>query len=280
MARDYRMALYEKAMPSELSWEERLAAARDAGYDSIEMSIDESDERLSRLNWNDKKIWELYELERKVGLPIESICFSCQRKYPLGSLKWEKEAKETLEKGILFAKKLGIRVIQTQGYDVYYEEEPSEETRKRFFENVKKGTMFAASHGVSLAFETMENDFMNTVEKAMKVVNYVNSPYLGVYPDIGNVTNSGVNVLKDLEIGKGHIFAAHLKETVPGKFREIPYGTGHVDFPADIAKLYEMGVRRYGAEFWYTGETDWFDICKNNRAFLDNQFDKAFELLK
>jgi len=28
----------------------------------------------------------------------------------------------------------------------------------------------------------------------------------------------------------GHIAAMHLKETLPGKFREIPYGTGHVDF--------------------------------------------------
>ena len=32
-----------------------------------------------------------------VGLPIETICFSAQRKYPLGSKKWEREAKELLE---------------------------------------------------------------------------------------------------------------------------------------------------------------------------------------
>ena len=43
--------------------------------------------------------------------------------------------------------------------------------------------------GVILAFETMETEFMNTVEKAMKYVNLVNSPYLQVYPDCGDVIN-------------------------------------------------------------------------------------------
>ena len=31
----YRIGLYEKAMPSELTWEERLESAKDAGYDYI-----------------------------------------------------------------------------------------------------------------------------------------------------------------------------------------------------------------------------------------------------
>ena len=38
-----------------------------------------------------------------------------------------------------------------------------------------------------LAFETMETPFINTVEKAVYWVNKVNSPYLAVYPDLGNM---------------------------------------------------------------------------------------------
>ena len=130
-----------------------------------------------------------------------------------------------------------------------------------------------------LAMETMENDFMNTVEKAMYSVNRVNSPYLQVYPDIGNISNATGDVAGDLLTGKGHIAAAHLKETVPGKFREIPYGTGQVDFPAAIARLYELGIRRYVSECWYCGEENWKEIIKGNRRFLDEQFRKAQELL-
>ena len=40
----YTIGLYEKAMPKELSWKEKLMAAKEAGYDFVEISIDETDE--------------------------------------------------------------------------------------------------------------------------------------------------------------------------------------------------------------------------------------------
>ena len=40
------VGLYEKALPASMCWEERLTAAGQAGYDFVEISIDESDERL------------------------------------------------------------------------------------------------------------------------------------------------------------------------------------------------------------------------------------------
>ena len=276
----YRIGVYEKATPAELSWEERLLVSKEAGFDFVEMSIDETDMRRERLDWSDDQITDLLALTRKTGMPIESICFSAQRKYPLGSKKWEKEAKELLQKGVLFAKKMGIRIIQTQGYDVYYEESSSPESVERYYRNLEEGTMFAAAHGVILANETMENDFMNTIKKAMTCCERIDSPYIQVYPDLGNIHNGTKDVIADIKSGKGHIVAAHLKETVPGKFREIPYGTGQVDFPSGIAQFYRQGVRRYVAEFWYTGEKNWKEILADNRRFLDQQFDAASNLLQ
>ena len=71
---------------------------------------------------------------------------------------------------------MGIRFIMLQGYDCYYEEISNETTRLRFNKNLREAVSFAASHGVMLAVETMENDFMNTVEKVMRSIHYVNSP--------------------------------------------------------------------------------------------------------
>ena len=85
----------------------------------------------------------------------------------------------------------------------------------------------------------------------------VNSPYLGVYPDIGNLTNGAKDVIADLRTGEGYICAAHLKETVPGVFRNRMFGDGKVDFAADIGELRRQGVGMYTAEFWYTGESDY-----------------------
>lgn len=142
-----------------------------------------------------------------------------------------------------------------------YYEESTPETVRLFGENLKKAERMAARAGIVLGFETMETEFMNTVEKAMNYVNLVNSPYLGVYPDVGNITNAavsyGTDVLADIRSGIGHLDAVHLKETVPGVFREVPFGTGHVDFPAVIKELWNAGVRRYVTEFWYIGNPEW-----------------------
>ena len=112
-----------------------------------------------------------------------------------------------------------------------------------------------------MGFETMETEFMNTVEKAMQYVKKVDLAYLNVYPDLGNITNAaatyGKDVLDDLETGKGRLVAIHLKEALPGKFREIPFGSGYVDFESGIKKAWELGVRRYVTEFWYTGSPNW-----------------------
>src|SRR5699024_3129338 len=152
---------------------------------------------------------------------------------------------------IELADDLGVRTIQLAGYDVYYEQ-GSAETKKRFTENILRSSELAARHGVVLGFETMETPFMNTVEKAMEYVALADSSYLTVYPDLGNLTNAaktyGTSVEDDIRKGKGHLCAMHIKETVPGVFREVPLGTGHVDFPMGIEKTWQCGGRRFVAK--------------------------------
>lgn len=108
---------------------------------------------------------------------------------------------EILKGAIELASELGIRTIQLAGYDVYYETGDGD-TRRWFEENLRAAVDRSAAMGVVLGFETMETAFMNTVGKAMEHVNRINSPYLGVYPDLGNITNAaldaGTSVQEDL----------------------------------------------------------------------------------
>lgn len=276
--RSYVLGVYEKAMPGTLSWKEKMLAAADAGYDFIEISIDETDEKLARLDWTKEERRELLLLMSSTGMPIRSMCLSGHRKFPLGHPDplMRERSMEIMEKAIELSDDLGIRIIQLAGYDVYYEK-GSEETRAFFLENLKRSTELAARKGILLGFETMETPFMNTTEKAMFYVNEVNSPYLGVYPDLGNITNAAVldlsgepdpetpppadavreRVAADLETGRGHLQAMHLKETVPDVFREVPFGTGHVQFEAGIRKAWGLGVRRFVTELWFTGNPAW-----------------------
>lgn len=274
----YTIGLYEKAMPGSMTWEEKLECAKECGYDFVEISIDETDDKLSRLEWSSDERLKLITAMQKTGIPLRSMCLSGHRKYPFGSSDPEirKRSMDIMEKAIQLADDLGIRIIQLAGYDVYYEPSTAQ-SEQLFTENLKKAALMAASKGIVLGFETMETEFMNTTGKAMKYVNIVDNPYLGIYPDSGNLTNAAVSyhtdVLEDLEQGRNHIFAMHLKETVPGKFREIPFLTGHVDFKSIIAKAWDLGVRRYVTEMWDIGSSRWKDdikfACSNMSGILD-----------
>lgn len=258
----YTLGLYEKAMPDSLTWKQKLETVKNAGYDFLEISIDETEEKLARLDWTQKECRELINLMYEVGLPIRTMCLSGHRKYPIGSSNSAICARgmEIMKKAIQLADNLGIRTIQLAGYDVYYEES-TQGTVARFEKNLEKCVHMAAASGIILGFETMETEFMNTVGKAMVYVKKMGSPYLGVYPDMGNITNAavmyGTDVCKDIRSGFGHLFAVHLKETIPGIFREVPFGSGHVNFEKVISETWNAGVRRYVVEMWANGNVEW-----------------------
>ncbi len=252
-----KFGLYEKAMPNGFTLKRKLDTAAEAGFDQLELSVDETDEKLARLGWGLSERKDFVAAQADSHMPVRTMCLSAQRKYPLGSHDKETRKRSTsiLTGAVDLAYDTGIRIIQLAGYDVYYEQ-GDEDTRAYFEENLERCVRYAASSGVILAFETMETDFMNTTEKAMRYVERINSPYLQIYPDIGNVTNGAEDPAADLAAGKGRLAAAHLKETLPGVFRDLRYGEGRVDFPALVPLLYRLGVRIFTCEFWYREGTD------------------------
>ncbi len=277
MIKSFTLGLYEKSMPDTLSLGQKLIKAKNVGYDFIEMSIDESDYRLNRLDYSYKEIETLRKEIEETSLPIGSICLSAHRKYPLGSL--EKSTRDQslniMKKALELASYLGIPIIQLAGYDVYYEES-NEKTKTLFIENLSICADLAAKHGILLGFETMETPFMNSVTKALFYVSLINSPYLQVYPDLGNIVNAydGDNqkAVEDLINGKGHLIATHIKESLPSKYREIPYGTGHVDFPLLLNTCWDLGVRRFVTEFWHTSSKDWEKQLTDSYQYVNEKF--------
>ena len=272
--RAYTLGLYEKAMP-EVSWPEKLCIAREAGYDFVEISIDATEEKIARTKWSRAQRRELLETTFEQELPIRTLNASALTKFALGDPDPEVRNRgfEIASDCIGLAEDLGVRILMIPGYDVYYKPH-SEQTEELFLGNIRRLTERAAAAGVQLGFETMENDFMNTVEKGLYYVNLINSNWLKLYPDIGNTTNAclryGMDPIADLRRGGPQLTALHLKETKPGIYRETPYGTGHVNFEAALRAAWDIGVRRYVTEFWYKpdGETPDY-VCKRFRSLID-----------
>ena len=234
------MGIYEKALPKKASWSTKIDTAKEAGYDFIEISVDESDERLSRLDWKKEEIKDMKNLLIDKDFRIPSMTFSGQKRYPMGSMdsSIREKSMDLMKKAVDLSDKLGIRVIQVTGYDVYYEER-SDKTREMFIQNLKKACEWASKACITLAIENMENTFLNSVSKYMEIADEVDSPWLKLYPDLGNLTAwTHEKVYEELEKGikEQQIIAVHLKEarkvtdTFGGVFRELEFGTGDVDF--------------------------------------------------
>lgn len=245
---DNPIGIYEKALPANLNWPERFAAARAAGYDFLELSVDETPGRMARLDWSLAERLDFFRASREAGVPVPTMCLSGHRKIPFGSADpaIRAQAAEFMEKAIRFACDTGIRVIQLAGYDVYYEP-TTRESRERYYEGMEAALRVAARHQVTLALEIMDTPFQNSITRYLKLKERLPSPWFMVYPDLGNLTAWGNDVDAELRAGIGDIVGIHVKETkpvgpnFPGAFRDVPFGEGSVDFVGCFRTLHELG---------------------------------------
>jgi len=245
---DIKLGIYEKALPRGLSWGQRLAMAETLGFHFVEISVDETDERLARLDWNLEERRAFHRTVLQSPLTVPSMCLSGHRRFPFGSRDPEirKQARVIMEKAIRLAVDTGIRTIQLAGYDVYYEES-DHSTRNWYIEGMQQSLEMAAREQVMLAVEIMDHPFMNSILRYANMKKILNSPWFTVYPDIGNLSAWGNDVAQELTLGINEIVAIHLKDTLAvtnthtGTFKEVPFGTGCVDFPGTFAALKSLG---------------------------------------
>ncbi len=256
--RKHPLGVYEKALPPNLNWTERLALAKSSGFDFVEISIDESDQRLARLDWTKAERRELVSRILDSGVRVPSMCLSGHRRFPFGShdSAIRERARAIMLGAIRLAQDIGIRTIQLAGYDVYYEPQ-DEGTIARFTEGMHWSVEQAAAAQVMLAVEIMDTPFINSITRWKAWDAEIGSPWFTVYPDVGNLSAWGNDIPAELKLGIDRIAAIHLKDTLPvtpsspGQFRDVPFGEGCVDFAGVFRLLQALNYRgTFLLEMW------------------------------
>ncbi len=280
------LGLYEKAFPDSSDLFEKLRATEELGFDFLEISIDESDHRLSRLYWTMEQKYELINAVIQSGVSINTMCLSAHRRFPFGSkdMTIRKKAREIVRNAIEFAAVVGIRVIQLAGYDVYYEES-TDQTKADFLDGLRFACDLAEKHQVMLAIETMDTEFLCSVTRIMEYVKKINSRWLGVYPDIGNLSAWHMDLLNEFKAGDGSIVCMHVKDTLPvtkdfpGKFRSVSFGEGCVDFVDAFLSLEDINYcGPLMIEMWSEeGKDEKYSIA-NAKAFVSEKTSMASKL--
>jgi predicted hexulose-6-phosphate isomerase len=273
------IGIYEKALPDNISWSEKLAMASHAGYDYVELSIDESDERLSRLDWSSSRKKDFWKTLQNSDIPVLDASLSAHRRFPLGSSNEviRQRGRDIFHKAIDFCGDFGIRYLQLVGYYVYYEPEDGSSC-DRFEEGIYLGLKHAEKAGVMLAIENVDNNHVDSITKVMRLVNKFNSPWLQTYPDIGNLTEKGLNISSELKKAKGHIVAVHVKDVIKGEVRRIPFGKGVVDFHEAFSILFKIGFEGpFLIEMWNDDSPESYNIIQNSLLFIKNEISRVNE---
>ncbi len=263
------VGLYEKALPKELTWKERLSLTRKTGFDFLEISIDDTDERIARLGWTKEKKNKIKSLVETTGVKIQSLSLSAHRRFPLGSesAATRTRALDIFKRSVDLAVDLGIRTILVGGAE-NYNQEIDQFSKDKFLENLGAGLEWASGAGVMLALENWDIQ-IDTLSKIMKYVRYFNSPWFQVYADLGNLIFAGVDVVSQLDEVRGHIAALHIKDTVPGQLRYVTPGEGDVPFVDAFEKLAEIGFQApVVLELWTEEYPDAVEIVEEAGKYI------------
>ncbi len=277
LAGDVLVGLYEKALPTEWPWEQRLETAARAGYRYMEISIDETDARLARLD-NPVEQREIRKAVESSGTPLLTMCLSAHRRFPLGSADPALRARgfDILRRSIDLALFTGVRIIQVGGYDVFYEPHTAE-TVARCIEGLHIATEWAGSAGVMLALENVDVALTASLRDSMKLVVEMDSPWFQLYPDMANVTAAGFDPCSELMLCVGHLAAIHVKDGRPGAIRGVPFGAGAVPFDDVFRTLRNAGFRGpMTVEMWAQYAADPVDAAHLARAFVQDLLDRHY----
>lgn len=273
----YKLGLYEKALPDDLPLTEKLLLTRQLGYDYMELCVDLNPQRAARLNWTKEERWELVKFMHENDLHLVTLSMSVLRRCPIGiSEESAQEFLRTMEQGLQLACDLGARIILFNGYDTV--DAPStEETRARLQRYLPQVADLAARYGVVIGMENADQPYVDRIEKATALVKEVNSPWMRVYADFANSAVAYQGDMEkceaDIRSGRGYISAMHLKDSVAGNHRFAHYGQGWVDFSRMVGTCKELGLRIFTAElFLYPDCPDYKAQAKQVCEFLRSFF--------
>ena len=262
--------IYEKALPKASNWDQKTRSAKAAGFDFVELCIDETQERIDRLALTESGAREMAAIARDNGLVMHSLCLSAHRKFPLGS-RDDAVVDTSIElatRALDFANTTGLKIMQIAGYDVFYEPS-SEETYSRFRRNLRTVASLAEERDVVLGLENVDAEMSKTIEMCMDIVNAVDSPCLKMYPDFANLSAQGVDYIAEIPKARDHIIGLHIKDTRPGVYRRVKLGDGTVDFDRMFAVLREMNCSvPCVIEMWNEDCPDSTDIIRSALQFV------------
>ena len=262
-----RKAVLISMLPKELSYAERVALARSAGFDGIEMqTISHPDEAA-----------EILAASKATGLRIHSVMNMDHWSFPLSS------ADPAIVAQSVAGMETSLRNAALWGADVVLLVPAVVDAATSYGDAWTRSQRVirerllpvAAALNVVIAVEEVWNKFLLSPLEFARYVDEFRSPHLKAYFDVGNVVFYGFPQDWIRELGSRTV-KVHLKDfqldRPNGRFSWKNIGEGDIDWPAVRRALADVGYAGYVTTEVAAGDASYLkDLARRVDRFLSGQ---------
>jgi len=182
---------------SKISLRECMELAKDAGFDGIELTLEEKGE--INLDSSREQITRIAGVAKEVGIELSSLATGLLWDYSLTSseVRTREKAKDIVKKMLEFASYLGVdTVLVVPGaVDVFFKPEteviPYDVAYERSLEALKELALVAQEYKVTIGVENVWNKFLLSPLELRDFIDKIGSEYVGAYFDVGNTLLTG-----------------------------------------------------------------------------------------
>lgn len=237
------------SFPQGMKIEECMRIAKDAGFEGIELALDEVGE--INLASGEKDVLKFKQMAEDIGIEISGLATGLYWKYPFTSNSKEtrEKAEEICKTQIEFASILGVdAILVVPGYvgvDFAPESEVIEYdiAYQRALESLTLLSSEAEKCNIYIGVENVWNKFLLSPIEMRDFIDKTNSSYVGAYVDVGNIIYIGYPEHWIKVLGK-RIKKVHVKDYKrQGCFVDLL--AGDVNYPKVIEALEEIGYDGY-----------------------------------
>ena len=241
------------SFPSEMKIIECMKMAKEAGFDGIELALNETG--FMSLNSTEDEIKGYKEMAENIGIEISSLATGLYWDYSLTSSNEEicNKAKEIVRKQLDAASILGVDTILIIPGAVGVDFLPSSEiveydlAYQRSLSALKELAPYAESKKVSIGIENVWNKFLLSPLETRDFIDDIGSEFVGAYLDVGNTIYIGYAEHWVKILGK-RIKKVHFKDyrrDVGNVSGFVDILSGDVNYPAVIRELNKVGYDSY-----------------------------------
>ena len=265
-----KKSIGDNLIPKGWSFETGLELIKKAGFDGVELWLGETS--WFQMNTTDAQVSELRRQVENAGLVVSNVSNSLDPEFPLSARdpKIREQGMRIIERQIETATLLNTDAILIVAAYVT-DEVPYNEVYQRYLDGLRILAEKAAKVKVKIGCENCNSEqrFLISPREFWQFLNEVDSPYVGIHLDVGNIHDTGF-AEQWIEMHGPRITRVHLKDVMKRRGRcghESVYTNlflGDNNWPAIRAALAKVAydgwlIAEMEARYHYAPDQQFFD---------------------